>query len=65
MASKFRTLTMTSATGQAVTVELSGEGGLVDERHYNSSLFRLGHYPVSGDIKAGQTWEYSVRIAVE
>ncbi|MBM3477086.1 MAG: hypothetical protein FJX75_27780, partial [Armatimonadetes bacterium] len=65
LASSLRRITLKPPTGPAITVEISGDAGLVDERHYGVQAFRLGHYPASGDLKAGQTWKVGVRIAVE
>ena len=65
LASGLRRITLRPATGPTVTVEIDGEAGLVDERHYGVSAYRLGHYPVHGNLKAGQTWKVGLRITVD
>jgi hypothetical protein len=64
LASSLRRITLKPATGPRVTVETSGDAGLVDERHYGVQAFRLGYYPADGDLKAGQTWEVRLKITV-
>jgi hypothetical protein len=65
LASAIRRIVMTPTDGPAVTVELSGDSGLVDERHYGVQAFRLGHYPANGDVREGEAWEVEFRIGTE
>ena len=62
LAGPFRRLVLTPADGPGVTVELSGDAFLVDERHYGVPAFRLGYYGANGDLRAGQRWEYRLRV---
>ena len=59
-----REVTMVHREGPRVTVEVSGNAGLVDERHYGVQAYRLGFYPAHGDVKAGQQWDYSLRVRI-
>jgi len=61
----FRRVTVTPTDGPTVTIECEGDLGLVDERHYGVPAFRLGHYPASGDLKAGGTWDVRLTITVD
>ena len=65
LAGEFREITMAPADGPSVTVEVSGDAALVDERHYGVQGFRLGHYPAHGDLKAGQQWQCSFRVRIQ
>jgi len=62
LASGFSRIAFTAPDGRGVTVAVSGEAGLVDERHYGVQAYRLGHYPARGDLKAGQQWQATFRI---
>lgn len=61
----FRRIALTGPGGGRVTVELSGDGFLVDERHYGVPAFRLGYYPATGDLAAGQAWDYRLRLRAQ
>jgi hypothetical protein len=57
-----RELTARPSAGPTARVSLSGEGTLVDERHYGVEAFRLGTYPTHGNVKAGARWKCTLRI---
>ena len=57
-------VTAHAPAGPPVTVTLSGAAALVDERHYSVDAYRLGYMPLRGDVKRGQRWEYTVRLAL-
>lgn len=65
LAGGLRRIALTPTDGPTVTVECSGDLGLIDERHYGVPAFRLGHYPANGDLKAGETWDVALRITID
>jgi hypothetical protein len=65
VAGPFRQITMIPTIGPRISVELSKDGMLVDERHFGADVFRLGCSPVRGDVKAGAKWDCSFRIRIE
>jgi len=64
LAGPLRTIRLTPPAGQAVTVDVSGDAQLVDERYYGVPAYRLGLYPASGDVRAGEKWGVTVRVRV-
>jgi hypothetical protein len=60
-----RRITMIPTDGPRVTIEVTTDAALVDERHYGVQAYRLGASPAPRDVKAGQKWECSFRIQVE
>ncbi|MFQ6130524.1 MAG: putative glycoside hydrolase [Armatimonadota bacterium] len=62
LAGAIRRIRLAPAAGPPLTVEVSGEASLVDERHYGVEAYRLGHYPAQGDLKAGGKWRVTIRL---
>jgi hypothetical protein len=48
-----------------VRVELSADGGLIDERHYGVNAYRLSSSQPRRAVKAGDTWDFSFTIRID
>jgi hypothetical protein len=64
LAGPLRAIAVTPPNGRTVTVEVSGDASLIDERYYGVQAYRLGHYPAPSDVKPGDRWEVTFHIRV-
>ena len=65
IAGPFRTITVTPLGSPVVRVELSADGGLIDERHYGVNAYRLSSSQPRRAVKAGDTWDFSFTIRID
>jgi len=50
---------------KTLSIESSTAMGLVDHRKYGTEEYLLAGYPVRGEVKAGATWSFHVRMSIE
>jgi hypothetical protein len=57
------TLTLKQAH-QTITLDSSAPMSLVDHRKWGTDEYLIASYPMRGEVKAGKTWSYRVKVTV-
>lgn len=53
------------APAKIIAIESSAPMGLVDHRKWGTEEYLLAAYPIRGEVKAGTTWSFQVRVSVK